>query len=145
MGTPSSGQRRKAKKENRYKRKAHPSMPLRFLALSLIAFVRAPAAPPPTLMLWAWERPGDLRELPTSAGVAFLAASIYLNGTSVRTVPRFQPLRLSPKTYRMAVIRLETPTTPQPLSAHQRQLATQAILDTVHATHPNALQLDFDS
>jgi len=114
-------------------------------ALFLLCAATISAAPPPALMLWAWERPGDLRSLPPSAGVAFLAASIYLNDGAIRTVPRFQPLRLAPQTHRMAVVRFETPPTPQPFSAQQRHAAAQAVLDTIRATHPNALQLDFDA
>jgi hypothetical protein len=63
---------------------------------------RLAAAPPQPVMLWAWERPGDLRGLPTAAGVAFPASSIYLRDGQVRSVLRMQPLRLAPESYRMA-------------------------------------------
>jgi hypothetical protein len=112
--------------------------------VQLLASSRPAIAPPP-LMLWAWERPGDLRDLPQSAGVAFLAASIYLRDGGAHALPRFQPLRLAPGTYRMAVIRFEVPAVPQALSTEQRHIAVRAILDTVRVTHPNALQLDFDA
>jgi hypothetical protein len=96
-------------------------------------------------MLWAWERPGDLRDLRPSAGVAFLASSVYLRDRGVHAVPRFQPLRLATGGYRMAVVRIEAPAEPQPLSAAQRHAAVDLILDTIHVTRPNAIQLDFDA
>jgi hypothetical protein len=48
----------------------------------------------PRVMLWAWERPEDLRLVaPDHVGVAFLAGSIYLEQQPV-THPRAQPLRV---------------------------------------------------
>jgi Protein of unknown function (DUF3142) len=105
----------------------------------------APPTPPPSLMLWAWERPGDLRHLPSNAGVAFLASSIYLDNGRAHAVPRFQPLRLSPAVYRMAIIRIESPAPQRTLSASQRDRAIAIALDTVRLTHPDALQIDFDA
>lgn len=74
----------------------------------------------PRVMLWAWERPEDLRFLNTrEAGVAFLAGTIEIGspgstenagGTpSVVLRPRRQPLRVPPGTGLMAVVRIETP------------------------------------
>jgi hypothetical protein len=50
------------------------------LTLSLLASFDTPPAAPvdrlPALVLWAWERPVDLRTLPAGTGVAFLAQTI---------------------------------------------------------------------
>src|SRR6478672_6345623 len=100
------------------------------------------AASPPPLMFWAWERPGDLRGLPNSAGAAFLAVSIHLHDGAVRAVPRFQPLQLSPGAFRMAVIRIDAAR--PALSATEQHAAVGMILDAVRATRPDALQIDFD-
>ncbi len=74
----------------------------------------------PRVMLWAWERPEDMRFLnPREAGVAFLAGTIEIGTSgSTRNVggspgvvlqPRRQPLRVPPGTELMAVVRIETP------------------------------------
>ncbi len=43
----------------------------------------ADAMPLPKIMLWAWERPDDLRALsPSEAGVAYLAGTIYAQENS---------------------------------------------------------------
>jgi hypothetical protein len=94
-------------------------------------------------MFWAWERPGDLRGLPKSAGAAFLAISIQLRDGAVRAVPRFQPLQLSPGAFRMAVVRIEAAR--PALSATEQHAAVGMILDAVRATRPDALQIDFDA
>src|SRR6267143_4397037 len=47
----------------------------------------------PQVMLWAWERPTDLRFIdPKDTGVAFLAQSIRLRSGEVEMRPRLQPL-----------------------------------------------------
>jgi hypothetical protein len=63
----------------------------------------------PALMLWAWERPEDLRFLdPERAGVAFLAGTVRLGPKGMTFKPRMQPLRISPQTKLVAVVRIET-------------------------------------
>ena len=60
-------------------------------------------------MLWAWERPEDLRFVePDKAGIAFLARTIRLSGDGVASQPRLQPLRFPPGAALMAVIRFES-------------------------------------
>lgn len=58
-------------------------------------------------MLWAWERPTDLRRLEPGMGVAFLAQTITLDRDTFRVVPRRHPLRVSPRTPLVAVTRIE--------------------------------------
>src|ERR1039458_2560605 len=53
---------------------------------------RGMAAVPP-LVLWAWERPEDLRFLnPKLTGVAFLAGTVRLGPDGLSFPPRLQPL-----------------------------------------------------
>jgi len=103
----------------------------------------------PRVILWAWERPEDLRfldqqERPT--GVAFLARTLYLRGADVIIRPRFQPLRVSPATPLMAVVRIE----PQrdgrlKLSPDQARQAAQEIAEAAKLPRVSALQVDFDA
>ena len=63
----------------------------------------------PSLVLWAWERPEDLRFLdPTKAGVAFLAGTVRLGPEGMSYRPRLQPLQLARETRLVAVVRIET-------------------------------------
>lgn len=63
----------------------------------------------PSLVLWAWERPEDLRFLdPRKAGVAFLAATVRLGPEGISYLPRMQPLQVAPQTRLVAVVRIET-------------------------------------
>jgi hypothetical protein len=77
----------------------------------------------PRVMLWAWERPQDLRFIdPRTTGVAFLAGTVEIRSvsqgskesaadeeTTVVMLPRLQPLLVPPGTPLMAVVRVETP------------------------------------
>ncbi len=63
----------------------------------------------PRKILWAWERPQDLSFIDTNEfGVAFLAQTIFLENDRVIPKPRRQPLEIAPKTYLIAVTRIET-------------------------------------
>lgn len=63
----------------------------------------------PSLVLWAWERPEDLRFLdPTKAGVAFLAGTVRLGAKGMSYRPRLQPLQVARETRLVAVVRIET-------------------------------------
>src|SRR6266404_5808893 len=63
----------------------------------------------PGLVLWAWERPEDLRFIdPQRVGVAFLAKTLRLQGDTVVVRPRLQSLAVPPGTTLMAVARIES-------------------------------------
>src|SRR5437660_7947601 len=63
----------------------------------------------PRIVLWAWERPEDLRALNSKRfAVAFLAQTLTLKGDEVVFKPRHQPLGVSPDTKMMAVTRIES-------------------------------------
>lgn len=97
----------------------------------------------PDTVLWAWERPEDLRALnPRTTAVAFLAATLTLSHAQLTARPRYQPLRFAPGTKLIPVIRLESDLTGLPPTA----AVTQAILRTL-ATVPSAAayQIDFDA
>jgi hypothetical protein len=61
----------------------------------------------PRLLLWAWERPEDLRFIDSDhVGVAFLAGTIRLRAGATDYRPRLQPLRVSSQAKLVAVIRI---------------------------------------
>src|SRR5437763_15764784 len=63
----------------------------------------------PPIVLWAWERPEDLRGLDSKRfAVAFLAQTLVLKGDDVILNPRQQPLQVSPDTKLIAVTRIES-------------------------------------
>src|SRR5579859_2401880 len=82
--------------------------------LGSVLLLRSTAKPDPLpalprVMLWAWERPEDLRFIkPGAAGIAFLARTVWLNGDNVAARPRLQPLRYTPGTPLVPVVRLES-------------------------------------
>ncbi len=96
-------------------------------------------------MLWAWERPSDLRNLAGSAGVAFLASTVTLTAGKAVVIPRFQPLEVRPGTFRMAVVRIEGPVVPAALTRVQRDRTAAAIVETAHLVNADAVQVDFDA
>ena len=116
------------------------------LLLSLIASFDSPRAAPidrlPRLVLWAWERPVDLRALPPGIGVAFLAQTVTTTARAQVVSPRRQPLRVSPATPLIAVTRIETPggDATAPIDDVARAIASTARLPRV-----TAVQIDFDA
>lgn len=98
-------------------------------------------------ILWAWERPEDLRFIDkTTTGVAFLAQTLILYGDKIASNPRRQPLQISDGTYLIAVTRIETIKTgnrPE-LSARQRREILELLMKTLALPNIKAIQLDFD-
>ncbi len=101
----------------------------------------------PQLVLWAWERPTDLRFIDHQrVAVAFLARSLRLEGDTVIVKPRLQPLALPDSPVVIAVARIETDRKRKPeLSPAQIDEAAREI--AAMATMPNisAIQIDFDA
>jgi hypothetical protein len=63
----------------------------------------------PPLVLWAWERPEDLRFIDSKdAAIAFLAGTVQLHDGHATVHPRFQPLRVPDQAKLIAVVRIET-------------------------------------
>ncbi|MFP2958331.1 DUF3142 domain-containing protein [Myxococcus sp. 1LA] len=124
----------------------------RWATLAALLASCAPARPPepPQVVLWAWERPEDLRFL-TQAGhpvsVAFLLATLSLTDAEVLEPPRRQPLHVPPGTPLKATVRMEAQPgaslarySPERLHALADRLATLA-----RRPELTALQLDFDA
>jgi hypothetical protein len=98
-------------------------------------------------MLWAWERPTDLRFInPKEAGVSFLARTIRLRSGELDMRPRLQPLQLPDAVSVMAVARVETDAVNKPtFSAQQREKLAGAIADMATLPNVSNIQIDFDA
>ena len=103
----------------------------------------------PQMILWAWERPEDLRALDAKRfAVAFLAQTLTLKGDEVIQSPRHQPLQVTPETKLMAVTRIESAKTTgerAALSDVQRQKIISLVMKTLQLDRVAAIQIDFDA
>jgi hypothetical protein len=101
----------------------------------------------PRVMLWAWERPIDLRFInPKEIGVAFLARTIRLRSGEVEIRPRLQSLNLPDGTPVVAVARVETDAVNRPsLSAQQHEQLVAALADMARLPNISNIQIDFDA
>lgn len=98
----------------------------------------------PRLMLWAWERPTDLRALDTDTGVAFLAQTLIVRNGAVAVVPRRNPLRVSAHTPLVAVTRIESGDAGALAPAMATTMAA-AIAGTMSLPRVRGVQIDFDA
>lgn len=103
----------------------------------------------PRKVLWAWERPEDLRFAdPNEYGVAFLAQTIYLEQERVTPNRRRQPLDVAPGAYVIAVTRIETNKEMSKRPAMTGEMAAKVaslIQSTLDLPDVKALQIDFDA
>lgn len=124
------------------------------LVLLLFAFPTISAATTglddfPPIILWAWERPEDLRFLDNRRfGVAFLAQTLQLKGDELIFAPRRQPLKVSPETRLIAVTHIETIKSKlqaAALSDLQSDKLIRLVLQTLKLKNVAAIQIDFDA
>ncbi len=119
------------------------------LCLPLPVPLPPPVSSPPRLVLWAWERPEDLRFLEGHAvDVAFLLATLDLTEEDVHVLPRRQPLRVPSGTALKATVRLQMlPGSSFARFGPERLEALAGHLDSLVRRRPDvtALQLDFDA
>ena len=103
----------------------------------------------PTKMIWAWERPEDLRFLDAKEyGVAFLAQTIFLEKDGVTPKLRRQPLEVSPGTYMIAVTRIETEkdgSKGPSLSPEMANKVVSLVRNTLDLPDVKGVQIDFDA
>jgi hypothetical protein len=77
----------------------------------------------PSTMLWAWERPEDLRWLPPHAGVAYVAVTVELAAGKVRLRQRAFPLLVRPDTAVVPIVHVDASWREPPvLNGAQRDL-----------------------
>ena len=102
----------------------------------------------PPVMLWAWERPEDLRFINSSRyGVAVLAQTLVLKGDEVVYKPRRQPLLVPPDAKVVAVTRIESQRSKDQrpaLSTDQKKRISELVRKTLELPNVSAIQIDFD-
>jgi hypothetical protein len=107
---------------------------------------RRPSDGLPRLVLWAWERPEDLRQLDAGIGVAFLAQTVTISGDHFAVHPRLQPLRVRAANPLIAVTRIETGGSgPAGLTGAAVDAIASTITRTVTRPRVRAAQIDFDA
>jgi hypothetical protein len=131
----------------------HSSMALArvlvFAVLASLVGVPSPSPPDrlaslPRVLLWAWERPEDLRFAPRlGVGVAVLDRTITVRGSTIETAPRRQPVRLDPSTPVVAVVRVEADRAAAQDADPIRVAA--AVAEAAQRPAIRALQVDFDA
>ncbi len=116
-----------------------------FFSQRALAVTAARELPP--VILWAWERPTELRFIdPKETAVAFLARTIRLRSSQVNVRPRLQPLNLPEGARVIAVARIESDPRKTPLlSDQQRNELTGAISEMALLPNVLSIQIDFDA
>jgi hypothetical protein len=103
----------------------------------------------PKIILWAWERPEDLRFIDTNKiGVAYLAQTLFLQSEEIIYRPRRQPLEIAGGTYLIAVTRIETSKEGgkrPPFSPSQVEKIVNLVKNTLERPNVKAVQIDFDA
>lgn len=99
----------------------------------------------PSQMLWAWQRPEDLRGLPRDIGVAYVATSITIEGETATVLARQHSLLLAPAIARVPVVHVDASwRAPAALNARQQQTIVDAVLSAVALSNTKVVQLDFE-
>lgn len=100
-------------------------------------------------MLWAWERPEDLRFIdPAKTGVAFLAQTLTLESDEVRFRPRRQPLKVPDGVYLVAVTRIDSVKLAErrpAFSDRQIEQLSGLVVKTLENPGVRGVQIDFDA
>jgi hypothetical protein len=115
------------------------------------AVMSFPAIMPQTVV-WAWEEPEDLRAVPASVGVAYLAETVFVGkqahlppgASTITVVNRHQPLAVTQEAAVMAVVRVIALPGFQD-SASIREQTAAALVEVAHRPGLRALQIDFDA
>ena len=114
-----------------------------------VLFAIAQAAPArasgPALVLWAWERPEDLRSASPAVEVAAVMGFIQLSGDSLWGRPRRFPLQTAPGARKIAVVHVQVdPSRPLQWTPALRARTASAVLMYVRASGLQAVQIDFE-
>jgi hypothetical protein len=100
----------------------------------------------PDTVLWAWERPEDLRALAEAKGVAFLAQTITLGPDAPLLYTRRQPLYVPDTSPLIAVTRIESPRPKRvTVTDHETRVIVDAIVMSAGLPRVVAVQIDFDA
>jgi len=117
------------------------------LICALVAAAPAQGAPaaPSRLVVWAWERPEDLRFLPRDVAIAVQTGFVDLVGAGVVARGRRLPLLARPGQVQTAVVHVQIDRrTPLAWSPAQRALAAREVLRLAGAVATPRVQIDFE-
>lgn len=96
----------------------------------------------PPVILWAWQRPNDLRFInPCCVGVSYLVETIHLAAEGFTVEPNQDALELPAGTWLMACARIEGMVSP---ASHVSALATE-LARLARFPNAKAVQIDFDA
>lgn len=99
----------------------------------------------PAELIWAWERPEDLRWLPRQVGVAYVASTILLQDEDALVYPRAMPLLLPPDAAQVPVLHVDASwRKPPALNARQSSRIADELLRVARHANRNVVQLDFE-
>ena len=103
----------------------------------------------PNLILWAWERPEDLRFADVgTTGVAFLEQTLALRGSEVIHIPRRHALKVESVMYLIAVTRIEMKVGSKIDEANYDQMIPEIVSRIVRSSrvkNVRGVQIDFDA
>jgi hypothetical protein len=134
----------------------HPFLTLLLAGLLLLPLTMdtriKPVAPPhpalaqlPREMLWAWERAEDLRWLPPTIGVAYVASSIDLRAGQALIRRRTAPLLVASATAIVPVLHVDVSWRfPPKQTKEQTEIIAQELLRVARSANRNVVQLDFE-
>jgi hypothetical protein len=109
------------------------------------ALVAGPAAAGPKLVLWAWERPEDLRFAGPDVEVAAQTGFVALRGAGVWSRGRRFPLKSAPGQPVTAVVHVQIEGhRPLGWTPDQRRAAAQAVLAYARQPWARRVQVDFE-
>lgn len=121
------------------------------IALTLLALgpvrgsVQATQPHPSSPVLWAWERPEDLRFAGSGVTIAMLAGSIRLTSDSVLARPRLQPALVDPQQRIIGVVHVDIERPQKPAwTDSQRQRAVTAAVRLLANPRFEDWQVDFE-
>ncbi|RSZ56612.1 hypothetical protein HF313_12485 [Massilia atriviolacea] len=99
----------------------------------------------PAELVWAWERPEDLRWLPADVGVAYVGATVLLQGGQAQVYRRAAPLLLAPGAARVPVLHVDVSWRKPPvLSEAQGRRIADELLRLAAQANRQVVQLDFE-
>ena len=103
----------------------------------------------PNKIIWAWQRPENLRFLPSNVGVAYVATSVNLENNQAYVYPRMHPLLVNPNTRIIPVVHVDASwRKPPTLNDAQAQTIVDALVHVATLgnsnTKSNTVQLDFE-
>lgn len=120
--------------------------PLLLALAALLAVQALPArAARPALVLWAWERPEDLRTASAATEVAALVGFVQLEGDGLWARPRRFPLLTAPGARLTAVVHVQVdPAKPLDWTPALRARTAAAVLTLARRPGFAAVQIDFE-